>query len=155
MMPPDEFAKMRTGSDREERMKALPGKGDIRTAVVDPTVLAELQQLDESGELLETLIAHFIQDTPKLLATLRIALSQGDSLALAEAAHTLKGSSSNLGATRMQQLCAELQAHGRGTNSDHVGERLALLHAEFAAVQTILLKAKDRAPYIKASASAT
>ena len=120
------------------------------TAVVDLMVLSELRQLDECGELLETLITHFIQDTPNQLARMQTSLSQGDACGLAEAAHTLKGSSSNLGATRMQQLCAELEALGRSTKLNHAGERLPALGAEFAAVQPILLKARSVPPSMAA-----
>jgi two-component system sensor histidine kinase/response regulator len=144
----------RAGSVAEDP-KAPSGKGDDSAAVIDLTVLAELRQLDESGVLLSTLIAHFLQETPQRLAAMRIALGQGDASGLVEAAHSLKGSSGNLGANRMLRLCSELQAFGCARKLDQVSERLAMLGAEFAAVRTILLKTQERAPSLKASASST
>jgi len=124
-----------------EGATALPEKGHNGAAIVDPEVLAELRQLDDTGDLLGTLVVHFLDETPQRLAAMQTALRQGNAAALAEAAHALKGSSGNLGANRMQRLCGELQTLGRAAELDQVGERLATLGAEFAAVRTILLGA--------------
>ena len=127
----------------DERTTAQPEKGDQGTAIVDPAVLAELRQLDETGELLATLVAHFLDETPQRLVAMQTALSHGNAMALAEGAHALKGSSGNLGANRMQRLCGELQTLGRADDLAGIGDRLARLEAEFAAVRSILLRTSD------------
>jgi CheY-like chemotaxis protein len=113
-------------------------------ASVDPAVLTDLLQLDDTGELLTTLITLFQDETPKLLAVMQAAFRRSDAVALAEAAHTLKGSSGNLGATHMQQLCGELQTPGRANELTTAGDRLARLGAEFALVRAALLQEQDR-----------
>lgn len=107
---------------------------------IDPAVLADLRSLDATGELLSTLRAHFLEETPLLLAAMRAALSRGDAAALADTAHALKGSSGNLGAIRMPQLCGDLQALGRANDLITVGDLLDRLRMEFDLVQARLLR---------------
>ena len=128
----------------EERTTAQPEKSDNGGAIVDPAVLADLRQLDETGELLVTLIGHFLDETPQRLAAMQTALSQANAAALAEAAHTLKGASGNLGANRMQQLCGELQTLGRAKDLTTARERLDALEAEFQLVWQALARERER-----------
>ena len=113
-------------------------------AVVDSAVLADLRELDDTGELLTTLITHFVDETPRLQERMQAAFRQGDGSALAAAAHNLKGSSGNIGATRIQQLCDELQTLGRANKLAQAGDRLVRLQAEFTLVRAALLQEKDQ-----------
>ncbi|MEO5954521.1 MAG: response regulator [Nitrospiraceae bacterium] len=125
------------------RQPASPSeeRGD-RAPAVAPAVLTDLRQLDDTGELLTTLITHFLDETPQQLAVMQAALQEGQAAMLAETAHALKGSSGNLGAGRMQQLCGELQTLGQANDLTTAGDRLAWLGAEFALVHTALLQEK-------------
>ena len=107
---------------------------------IDPAVLADLRSLDATGELLSTLRAHFLEETPLQLAAMRAALSRGEAAALADTAHALKGSSGNLGAIRMPQLCGELQALGRAHDLITAGDLLDRLCMEFDLVHARLLR---------------
>jgi HPt (histidine-containing phosphotransfer) domain-containing protein len=113
-------------------------------AAVDPAVLTDLRQLDETGTVLATVITHFLDETPRLQAQMQAAVRQGDATALVEAAHKLKGSSGNIGATRMQQLCSELQTFGRTNGLAQAGTRLAQLATEYTRVRAALLQEKER-----------
>ena len=75
---------------------------------------------------------------------MQAAVRRSDARALVEAAHKLKGASGNVGATRMQQLCGELQTLGRAKALAPAGARLAQLAAEITLVRTALLQEKDR-----------
>jgi len=107
-------------------------------------MLTDLWQLDDTGELLRTLITLFLDETPQQLVVMQAAFSRADATALADAAHRLKGSSGNLGAGRIQQLCGELQTLGRANDLTTAGDRLAQLEAEFAVARTVLLQEQDR-----------
>lgn len=133
----------RSGSSAER--PAVPSEESRNgAACVDPAVLADLWQLDETGELLTTLITHYRNETPEQLAVMQAAFRRSDAAALATAAHTLKGSSGNLGATHIQQLCGELQTLGRANELAQVGDRLTRLAEEFALVSAALLQEQDR-----------
>jgi HPt (histidine-containing phosphotransfer) domain-containing protein len=107
-------------------------------------MLTDLWQLDDTGELLTTLITHFLNDTPQQLAVMQAGLRELQAATIAETAHALKGSSGNLGAGRMQQLCGELQTLGRANDLTTAGDRLARLGVEFTLVRTALLQEQDR-----------
>jgi CheY-like chemotaxis protein len=133
----------RAGSSAE-RPAAPSEESRNGAASVDPAVLTDLRQLDETGELLTTLITLFLGETPRLQERMQAAFCRTDATALAEAAHTLKGSSGNLGAGHMQQLCGELQTLGRVKDLTTAGDRLARLGEEFTLVRTALLQEQDR-----------
>jgi len=88
-------------------------------AAVEPDVLedrlAGLRRLGEKTgkQVLEPVIASFLQQGERDLATLRRALAHGDSAALAAAAHSMAGSAGILGAARLATGCAELETLAR------------------------------------------
>jgi two-component system, cell cycle sensor histidine kinase and response regulator CckA len=133
----------RAGSAGEQPASLSEERGN-GTASVDPTVLTDLRQLDATGELLTTIITLFLDETPRLQERMQAAFCRTDATALAEAAHTLKGSSGNLGATHMQQLCGELQTLGRANDLTTAGDCLARLGVEFTLVRTALVQEQDR-----------
>jgi len=57
---------------------------------------------------------------------------------LREVAHTLKGSSGNIGALYLGRLCFELEEKGRMAEQEGVGELLSQVKEEFSRVQHAL-----------------
>ncbi len=106
---------------------------------VDSAILADLRQLDISCDLLSTLITLFLEDVPTRLVTLQNALQQGDAGALVRAAHSVNGSSGNLGAWRMRQLCIEIEACGKAKDLTRIRDLLAQLASEFELVRQRLM----------------
>jgi PAS domain S-box-containing protein len=113
-------------------------------AVIDPAVLTELRQLDETGGLLTTLLTSFLDETPRLQDQMQSAVRRSDATALVEAAHKLKGASGNLGARRMQQLCGELQRVGRTKTLEQASAPIAELESEFMLVRAAFLREQER-----------
>ena len=73
---------------------------------LDKDRIRELQELaGGDSALLEELIDLFLTGAPELLEQMRHAAEDEDSGRLYRAAHTLKGSSGQMGALRMQELC--------------------------------------------------
>jgi two-component system, sensor histidine kinase and response regulator len=107
-------------------------------------VLTELGGLDETGELLTTLIRHYLDETPQRMAVMQAALTSGDATILAETAHALKGASANLGAIRMQALCGELQTSGRNSDLATASVLLMRLDGEWALARKTLCQERDR-----------
>ena len=77
---------------------------------LDKDRVRELQDLacDDPG-LLDELIDLFLTSTPQLIDQMRRATEDEDGPALRRAAHTLKGSSGQIGALRMQDICATIE----------------------------------------------
>lgn len=70
-------------------------------------MLESLRELQQEGEpdILDELIALFLEDTLQQLAALREAVENEDTQSVERIAHTLKGSCGNMGALRMATLC--------------------------------------------------
>lgn len=90
-----------------------PPSGPITlgSRAVDPAVLVKLRQLQErtGRDILGQLIDIFQVEGPRRRTVLREAYANGDAQSLAFAAHSLKGSSSTLGARRLAELCQHLE----------------------------------------------
>lgn len=76
---------------------------------LDPEALARLQRFG-GVKLLDEMIALYVQTAPRRLAEAEAALSAGDASATANALHSLKSSSAQLGAARLSELCEEGEA---------------------------------------------
>jgi HPt (histidine-containing phosphotransfer) domain-containing protein len=91
------------------------------------------------------LITLYVRDTPAHLVVLHEAVAQGDAGRVEAVAHGLKGSSAQLGATRMARWCAALQEAAGAQDLSVAAAQVAALHSEFvrvrAALQAVLSEA--------------
>lgn len=111
---------------------------------VDYDVLSALQEVME-GEypvLLET----FLIDSEERLAQLQHALAhQATGLPeLGMAAHSFKGSSGNLGAVRLAELCSLLEVRAQNNQWDGVEKLVAQISAEFRIVHRLFSAERQR-----------
>jgi HPt (histidine-containing phosphotransfer) domain-containing protein len=89
-----------------------------------------LDRLGGDAELLDELIVLMIAQSREFVATIRAALADGDTKAVAVAAHTIKGSAANLEATALTQAAQRLEVMAR-TNDLAAGmEVCAAIEAE-------------------------
>jgi len=105
--------------------------------VLDLSVLAALRELggvDEPG-LVDELLELFLQDSTRRLANLEDALARGDGLGLARTAHTLRSSSTNVGALRVARICMDLEACARDGEVRDAALRVRELARALAAVR--------------------
>jgi CheY-like chemotaxis protein len=136
-------------------------------AVPQPIVLKEdLQPLDASrldslrrlGDLsgkplLREIVDSFLSETPRRLGRMKEALARLDGDELAFVAHSLKGSSSQLGAQRVAALSFELEQKGTSTDLTAASTLLADLESEIARVAPLLEEQKGL-PRLRARAGA-
>jgi CheY-like chemotaxis protein len=106
------------------------------SAPLDPTVLAELRQIQGDGEpdIVQELAEAFQYETPSLLNKLRQAVIEEQPEQLRRAAHNLKGSSNNLGARAMAKIAAELETLGKQGTVDRAAALIARLEHEYQRV---------------------
>lgn len=75
-------------------------------------------QFDELKDLLEDdfvdLIQNYMNDSEKRIEEMQEAFNNNDNRLGFESAHSLKGASSNLGATNLTEMCYQLQEICRG-----------------------------------------
>jgi PAS domain S-box-containing protein len=118
----------------------VPPKGegsDEDGEPLDKRVLAGLRELGDA-DLLSELSAIFLDDASSRLAALREAVEGDDVHAVERVAHTLKGASGSMGATRMAALCAELVNVGASWDPGRAAELLGRLEEEFGRVRPAL-----------------
>jgi CheY-like chemotaxis protein len=128
--------------------EAEAGARSTMAAVSSPTPSPELpdpldrERVEMVRELLEEVFAEtieaFLQHTSTQLAALREAIAQNDATAVSHVAHTLKGSSGNIGATHLSALCEELMQASKVGLQAEVGQYVAPLEMEFTRVHTAL-----------------
>lgn len=103
---------------------------------LDAATLDMLQEVLEDGfaGLLET----FLSDSRQKIASLRSGLASADSECLRRNAHSLKGSSSNLGANSMAELSLHIEEQAREDDLQGLESVLEQLVSEFECVERIM-----------------
>ena len=104
-----------------------------------------LRLLVDSGlaDMVPELVAVFLESAPQEMKKMEGAYAAGDAKRVAHAAHSLKGSSSNLGTAHFQELCEQIETQGRSGMLEGVAALLAALATEFDRVRTELLSCPE------------
>jgi two-component system sensor histidine kinase/response regulator len=84
--------------------------------LIDWTIARETVAGDE--ELLRDVLDAFLQETPRLLKQLQVALDEGDASVVQRAAHTIKGSLRSIGAPEVAEVAFVLEQMGRESQLD-------------------------------------
>jgi HPt (histidine-containing phosphotransfer) domain-containing protein len=108
----------------------------MEAPVLDPAVIASLRDLTPPGEpdVLKELFELFLEDVPARIEKLRAAWQAGDAVGVQRAAHSLKGSAGNIGATQLHAVCTQLDAQGRSGDLSPLPPLVTSLDDEFAKV---------------------
>jgi HPt (histidine-containing phosphotransfer) domain-containing protein len=109
---------------------------------IDPDAIANLRDLNpgDGGEFLREIVTIYIEDTPKRIADLKACLASGDAPTFTRAAHTIKGSSANVGAQVLKALAERLEMISRRDGLGQVAPLIAECEAEFARAAAELKK---------------
>jgi len=103
--------------------------------------LSELEQETDFDFVVE-LIDIYLTETPKHIQAITSALDTKNFPSLMVSAHTLKGSSLNLGAKELGALCLKLEEIGRAAKSIPLGTSVNEIENEFEVVKTSLMSFK-------------
>ena len=94
-----------------------------------------LNRIGYDKELLTEIVTLFGEDAPPKLKQLKSALETGDSQALKQAAHALKGMMGNFAANEAYATAFQLETMGRTGRWDHARETLERLEQQVKLVQ--------------------
>ncbi len=105
--------------------------------VIDRRMLTELLELQDEGDtgFLKDLLAIFQESTTEAISEIDIAISNQAPRTVASLAHKLKGSCLSLGAIRMANVCAALEAEAKLGSLEGSSERLKQIRSEFELVK--------------------
>ncbi len=119
-----------------EYQELVPDEPD--EMALDLVVFNKLREL--LGTSLQQAITPFLEDTPEYLKNLTHALIQGDCETVRSMAHSIKGSSGNLGAFVLVRLAKEVETLALEQKLDEIRPLVAGLHDAFDAVTETLDK---------------
>ena len=113
----------------------LPSKVSRSAAnkvTLDHSAIDAVRQLDPDGQdrLLSRLIALYRDDSSQLLADMDNGMKTGDAEVVARAAHTLKSSSANLGATNVAAIARQVEHAARAGDVTDLAASITKLRAQ-------------------------
>ncbi len=113
--------------------------------VLDASQIADLVALDKGkGAVFAQFVDLFVSGGGERIAQLRRHSESGDTVALADAAHALRGAAGNVGAVRLSGLCERIELAAKGQDIGAARDIVALLDAEYAATRAALVAAAGR-----------
>ena len=128
------------GASEEPCTSATPA------GVLDPAALATIRALQQPGSpnLLQKIIGVYLDSSRALVEQLGAAFLASESTAIAEAAHALKSSSANIGATALAEICRVIESAGRRGDLSGTRGLQTAMRSEYAGVVAALADLKDR-----------
>jgi CheY-like chemotaxis protein len=121
-------------SDFISTPQTMPQGAELDNAALDKL----LTLVGGDPALLGDLIDSFLQETPPLLVALRRSLEEGNAAGLRQAAHPLKSSSRDFGATRLSELAKELEEMGKAGQLNGAAPLVDAAETEFPQVKVAL-----------------
>ncbi len=104
------------------------------SVVVDWDMAKTLERLDGDATLLREVIEIFLNQAPKHLSALRLAVEQGTAETVESVAHSLKGELGYLGQMEISNKAQEIEALGRSHGIDRAASLLPQFEAEITAL---------------------
>lgn len=109
-------------------------------SVIDAQAIENLRSLNpgDNDEFLREIAGIFLEDTPLRIAELDQSLAARDISKFVRAAHSIKGSSANLGALSLRTAAEKLEHLSRTDGLDNLAGLVADVKTEFARAQAEL-----------------
>lgn len=109
-------------------------------SAIDPQAIENLRALNpgDNDEFLREIAGIFLEDTPIRIAELDQSLAAGDVPRFVRAAHSIKGSSANLGALDLRAAAEKLEHQSRDAGLENVTGLLSQLKSEFTRAEAEL-----------------
>ena len=103
--------------------------------VLDPAVVESLRQLTPPGEpdVLVEILNVFLTEVPRRIDRLKAAWREGNAVEVQRTAHSLKGSSGNVGADALFEVCRQIDERAKAGEL-RIEALIEALDAEYARV---------------------
>ncbi len=110
--------------------------------IIDSATIASVRALnpDDGDEFLREILGIYFEDTPRRIEELDRSLAADDAQKFARAAHSIKGSSGNLGAVALRDVAGQLENRAQKEGLGDVAGLLANLKTEYARAHAELAK---------------
>jgi len=120
-----------------DSLKQMPDTQEkITVKQIDEKALDAIRVLQRPGrpDILQKVVGLYLGNSPNLLASLKAAIENNEPEGVRAAAHSLKSSSANLGATSLAALCKLLEEMGRAGTIEGTMEKFVEVEENFALV---------------------
>lgn len=94
-------------------------------------------------DLARLIVATFIDDMPRQLAALELALGSGDATAMRMGAHSIKGAAANVGEPSLRAIAAQLEKMGEAGDLQSAIAVLPELSSVFESLRPHLQRFRD------------
>ena len=126
---PDSFSSLITRSSTTHRPSLLIfDRAGMMTRLVD------------DDDLLRVVVNGFLEDIPRRIAALKGYLETGDFLGAEHQAHTIKGSSANVGGERLREVAFEMEKATRARDLSTAGRLMTEMEAQFDMLNQVMIK---------------
>jgi PAS domain S-box-containing protein len=99
-----------------------------------------MDRLMHDEELALTVVAGFLEDIPRQIATLKDCLETGDAPGAERQAHSIKGAAANVGGEALRRVALEMEKGGKAGDLDVVKARVDELEAQFDQLKQAMSK---------------
>lgn len=110
--------------------------------MIDNREIVRTETLVELKEILEDdfgmLVTSYLEDAQSRIRKLQLAIEDADAAVIKAEAHSLKGSSLNLGAQSLPELCSQLEDCGNTESLEDTPALFIKIENEFLKVETVL-----------------
>ena len=126
---PDSFSSLITRSSTTHRPSLLIfDRAGMMTRLVD------------DDDLLRVVVNGFLEDIPRRIAALKGYLETGDVSGAEHQAHTIKGSSANVGGERLREVAFEMEKAIRAGDLSAAGRLMTEMEAQFDMLNQVMIK---------------
>ena len=109
---------------------------------IDPAGLQRLNRMGGSP-FIRKMIDLFLDEAPERLTAARSGEQAGDLVAVAAAAHALKSSAQNFGASRLSNIAEKIELQARANTSENLSTLLSDLEGAYGAAKAWLESERD------------
>lgn len=96
-----------------------------------------LEQAGDDEEMLAELLELFRDSSASDLAKIKAGFAARDAVAVAEAAHSIKGAAASLGVEGIRKVSADLEQMGRADDLEPAGDAIAALASLLAEIENV------------------
>jgi histidine phosphotransfer protein HptB len=106
----------------------------IHLPIVDSEAINNLRSLGDEGDdtFLREILGIYLEDTPLRIADLKRAYHSGENSLFTRSAHTIKGSSANVGASRVRSIAEQIEHRSKTEPISGLAPLIDELDAAFA-----------------------
>jgi signal transduction histidine kinase/ligand-binding sensor domain-containing protein/CheY-like chemotaxis protein/HPt (histidine-containing phosphotransfer) domain-containing protein len=138
-------ALLRLAGEVEELPPEEPPAERSEDSALDPSRLGDIRRLEAvtGRSLVRDLVNNFLAEAPRQVERMRKALDTGDLQGFTFVAHSLKGSSAQIGALRVATLSGELEDRARSAALDGAATMLTEVEREVGRVAPLLAEQRE------------